>query len=746
MKFRQFICGSTERSTEERFVCASYLRKAFFLDSAGEGTLSVCGLGFYRLFLNGKELTRGLLSPGITNPDDLVYYDVYEVTSYLRQGRNCIGLLLGNGMQNAVGGGTWDLQTGDFVGSPKAAVLLEIDGVAVLEADESFRYSDSPILFDDLRYGEHYDARLEQPGWSLPCFDDSAWRFCSVAPFPKGEQRESPLPPIARLNSLKPCRITRNRNGYLYDFGCNSAGLCELKLKGERGQRITLSYGEVIKDGELDLENLYNHDTNRALAHKDVYICRGEGEETYLPSFTYHGFQYVEVEGITPAQATEDLLTYHIYSSAFEELTDFSCSMETVNRLQAMAKNAVRSNFYHIPTDCPHREKNGWTGDAAVSGEYMLLNFGCETNFKEWLFSIRKAQRKDGVLPGIVPTTGWGFAWGNGPAWDRVLGYLPYYVYKYTGDVEILRENGEALLRYLQYLSTRKQEAGFAFGLGDWCEIGADVPTTPLEITDTPICYDLCRKSALLFAVAGMAEAVSFAETLAGEIYEDFRKAYVTPAGACTVETQTAYALLIAYGMLTPLECESAAKRLVELIRENGNKLKTGILGAREIFHVLSRYGYGDLALEMITDDAYPSYGEWVKKGQTSLWERFHQTEDGEELRQVGGRPLTSLNHHMFGDISHWFMENIVGIAVNPRLEDPCHVVIKPCTLKKITHASGAYRRLGNTLSVEWEREGEILLLQATSRGGFRVEYDWGEGRILEETRCGDTVTLKVKL
>ena len=270
MKFRQFICGSTEHSTEERFVCAPYLRKAFFLDSAGEGKLSVCGLGFYRLFLNGKELTRGFLSPGITNPDDLVYYDVYEVTSYLRQGRNCIGLLLGNGMQNAVGGGTWDLQTGDFVGSPKAAVLLEIDGVAVLEADESFRYRDSPILFDDLRYGEHYDARLEQPGWSFPCFDDSAWRFCSVAPFPKGEQRESPLPPIARLNSLKPCRITRNRNGYLYDFGCNSAGLCELKLKGERGQRITLSYGEVIKDGELDLENLYNHDTNRALAHKDV--------------------------------------------------------------------------------------------------------------------------------------------------------------------------------------------------------------------------------------------------------------------------------------------------------------------------------------------------------------------------------------------------------------------------------------------------------------------------------------------
>ncbi len=739
-----FICGDRAFSTNEGFVNAPYIRKTFNIEAFNNARISICGLGFYRLFVNGTEITRGLLSPYISNPDDVVYYDEYDVTALIKKGENCIGIMLGNGMQNALGGENWRLNVGEFVGSPKVALSFVKDGALLFEADETFKWTESPVLFDDLRYGTHYDARLEIENWNLACFDDSLWKNCQYASVPKGERVLGTVPPIKKICTVYPERIIKSSRGYIYDFGYNSAGLCQIKIKGERGQRLTLYYGEVVLDGELDLENLYNSKTNRELAHKDIYVLKGTGEDVYEPSFTYHGFQYVLVEGLTEEQATKELLTYHVYSTDFDELTEFECSDPIVNKLQTMCKNSARSNFYHIPTDCPHREKNGWTGDAALSAEYMLFNYSSEINFKEWMRNVRGAQNDEGTFPGIVPTTGWGFEWGNGPAWDQVIGVIPYYVYKYTGDTEILKENAPALFRYLKYMMTKKGEHGFAYGLGDWCEVNTWNPTTPLEVTDTLTCYNLTRIASFIFKKLDMKAEYEYSEKIRQEIYRDFRSGYLNEDGTLKIETQAAYALMIAYGMFTEAESKIAVERLVEIIRENNGKMCVGILGARELFHVLSRYGYGDLALKMIIGPEFPSWGEWAKKGQTALWERFYETEAGESLKRVGGGSLTSLNHHMFGDISSWFLKNILGINVNPNGENHKHILIKPCTLKEMDYALGSYKRDNGAVFVSWKKENGKMFLIVKCDGDFTVEYDFSCVTCVNKTANGNETVLEI--
>lgn len=426
----RFIAATKEYSTLEKRVPAPYLRRTFEVSGAVKAAkLTVCGLGFYELFINGRRLTKGLIAPYVSNPDDILYYDEYDVTAELRAGRNALGLLLGNGMLNCPGGQIWDLQLTRYRSAPKAALALQIeteDGEKIcIEADEAFRCAPSPILYDDLRAGEWYDARREIPGWNLPEFDDGDWSPVLPAETPRGECRLCQAEPIVTTHELTPVEVRRGRlrdgdyvhpglpvipmegveaekSGWLYDFGVNAAGLCRLKIKGKPGQKIVLQFAETLdENGEVDLRGMSF--LPAALDHRDVYICKGEGEEVYTPSFTYHGFRYCLALGLEDEQATPDLLTYQVMNSDLAVRGDFTSSSETLNRLQQATRVSDLANFYYFPTDCPHREKNGWTADAALSAEHMLLNFAVETSYREWLRNICKAQRDDGALPGIVP-------------------------------------------------------------------------------------------------------------------------------------------------------------------------------------------------------------------------------------------------------------------------------------------------------------------------------------------------------
>lgn len=744
---RKFICAGYDYTEYTSFVAAPYFRKTFTVEDAKkECRVTVCGLGFYDIFINGKKITKGLLAPYISNPDDIVYYDEYEVSEYLTEGENVLGLQLGNGMQNSQGGQIWDFDIASFRGAPRVAFSIETNG-KIIEADTSVKTAASPIVFDDLRCGCFYDARNETENWACAGFDDSAWSNALKAETPRGEARLCEAEPILPYQTLKPVSIRRctfaeyhprddvlkefyplpstEKTGWLYDFGINTAGIETLKIKGERGQQIDLQFGEYIdKNGELDVSNInfYPH----GFSQRDIYILKGGDEEIFEPQFTYHGARYCLVLGITEEQATEDLLTFKACSSHLAETGDFECSDDTLNRLQAMVRNSDLSNFYYFPTDCPHREKNGWTGDAAVSCEQLLMNFAAENSYSEWLRNIRKSQKETGELPGIIPTGGWGFEWGNGPAWDRVIAFLPYYSYILRGDRRILEENAAAIMRYAEYISRNRTARGTVkLGLGDWCPV--TTIKSPLEFTDSVVCVDMLQKAAYIFSVLGLKLQEEFCKKLRSEIREAVRKHLVdletmTATGCC----QTSQAMAIYFDIFEPAEKAEAFRVLLKIISEADDHIDFGILGASCLFRVLADHGKADLAYELIARPDYPSYGNFVVRGLTALPEDFRR--DDEE-------PI-SLNHHFFGDISAWFIEYIAGIRINPAGTDCREVRVMPNFISRLDFARASYRTVGGRISVKWERDESVIRLTVECDEGVHGEIRLPSGYSFKKSCC----------
>ncbi len=706
---KHFIAAGKEMCTFEQYVPAPYLRKEFELAREAEAAeLLICGLGFYRLFINGTEITKGFLAPYISNPDQMLYYDRYEIAEQLKPGKNVIGVMLGNGMQNCFGGYVWDFEKALWRSAPKMALCCTItagEETLSIESDESFLTHPSPIYFDDLRCGEYYDARNEVPGWNLPDCDLSGWTPAIPAETPRGEAVISQAEPIVITGEIKPVSIQKQQGGYLYDFGVNCAGLARLTIQGKAGQEISLEHGEYLKDGELQLKNIQF--VPDGYVQKDIYICKGGELETYLPSFTYHGFQYVLVKGITEEQATEDLLTYVVMNSDLKQMGDFSCSDETANLLQKFTLRSDLANFYYFPTDCPHREKNGWTGDAVLSAEQMLLNLNPEKSFREWMKNICKAQTDDGVIPSIVPTGDWGY--GLDPAWDAVVVYLPYFTYLYRGEVQMLWESRTAIFRYLDYISRARNQKGLVEqGLGDWCHPGRkeDLYKCPAVVTNTIMCMDISKKAAKLFDVLGQDLQKEFAQKLYCEFREAIRR-YLVDFSTMTVlgDCQTAQAMSIFYGVFEPGEQAAAFDVLLSQIERANNHMDTGVLGGRVLFHVLSAFGEADLAYTMITQKTFPSYGNWVARGATALWEDFHS----EDCPRVNSK-----NHHFWGDISAWFIKEVAGIHLNPYEEDCNELHIKPNFVGQLDHAQAYHIAPAGKISVSWKREGKEIMLSVS--------------------------------
>ena len=671
-------------------------------------------MGFYELFINGKKITKGKLSSYISNPDDVLYYDDYDITSYLHDGKNTIGFLLGNGMLNCIGGYEWNFDKASYRSAPKVALALISEGELVFEADGNFKTHESPIRFDDLRAGEHYDANFEIEGWNLPDFDDSAWQKAFPAVTPKGEKRLNCVEPILISQELPVQSIQKTEKGYLYDFGVNFAGICRLKIKGEKGQCVKMTFGEIVLDGELNLENISYKSTKEGYLQCNSYVLKGEGEETYEPYFTYHGFRYVEVEGITEEQAVSELLTYCVMHSAVEKRGDFRCSDGMLNQLQENIQRSDLSNLYYFITDCPHREKNGWTGDVTLSAEQFALNFGVEKCLEEWLFNVRKAQRANGEIPSIVPSPGWGyFDWGTGPNWDASLIECGYVVYKYTGNKRVLFDNIEAIERYLKFLETKVNEEGLiAFGLWDWCQIGSDNfenKGAPLDITDTLRSMDMCRKAALFAEVLGLEGLRRYASDFAKELLTAFRKKYVKN-GKMTSTFQTALASALYFHAVEP-ERKNVFAQLLEAIERANGHFDVGILGARVLFRVLSDFGQAELAYRLITQPSFPSYAYHIRLGETTLHESFHLLKDG-ALRKANGEKIDSLNHHFWGDVSAWMISYIGGIKVNEAGDDADRVKIAPCFLKNLQFAESYYNHTKGRIFVRWERaDGQRIRL-----------------------------------
>ena len=740
----QFITASEKYCTLEEHIAAPIFRRAFNIDSAvNAASLSITANGFYELYVNGENITRTLLAPYISNPNHLLYLDAYDIAPYLKVGKNAIAVILGNGFANQ-DAMNWDFHKASFRASPRFALSSEIKtekGDLKIESDERFRVKESPILFDMYRLGVIYDAREDTCGFATPELDDSEWGYAKKCYAPLGKITPSRVTPIRVRESLRPCKIERQsdfyyihrkdgspvekcyvKDGWLYDFGINTSGVTRLKIRGARGQKITVRHAEGLRDGYFSIGSIVTLDdmTERSLEYlqTDVYFLKGGEEEIFTPPFTYHGFRYALVEGISEEQATEDLLTFEVFNTDVKGRTKFKSSNEVLNRLFEMGINSDLSNFHHLPTDCPHREKNGWTGDVSVSAHQLIQSFNCAKALGIWLESARYAQTSEGKLPGIIPTDTWGYSWGSGPAWDAAIVNLPYYAYRYDGSVDIIYENADMIKRYLEYIYSRRDERGLiACGLGDWCqprEKGAKI-SSPLEFTDSTQVLDMARKSAQLFDVIGMTDAAARAK----EIEDSMRCAIKThlidnegamAEGCC----QTSQAIALRFGLFDKDSEARAYANLIKMIEEKDGHLNVGMIGMRHIFHLLFERGDSDLAIKMITREDAPSYGYMAAAGGTALFEST-----------VPNGVQESENHHFYGDILHLFVSKLAGIRINSTLKNHKSAVISPTIPRSVDSASAGYTFTEGTLSVNWRKcDGEVRVEINVPYGiDARLEY-----------------------
>lgn len=755
--FSKFIKASNDYTVLGKHVPAPYLRRGFELDFVpSEAKIAICTPGFYELYVNGKNITKGAIAPYISNPNHMLCYDEYDVSAILKKGKNAIGVILGNGFQNQTTP-KWFFSESSF--SAPVSVSLDLSARSgeksfSLSSDESFKVHSSPIIYDIYRDGTHYDARLEINGWCEGEFDDSAWQSAMIAPTPCGEIIPCTAHPIVSRAEIAPISIewqedfcyyktclvngedvecTRTAGGYLYDFGINTSGVCRLKIKGERGQKITLRHGEKLySDGKFNINSTYfNPSVNPEYAdhvhlfQTDVYILKGGEEEIFVPAFTYHGFRYVFVEGLTREQATKDLLTYIVLSSDVKKRASFNCSDKNINALYAMTINADLSNFHYFMTDCPHREKNGWTGDASVSAEQVFMTFDAAESFKLWLRAMRHTQREDGMLPGVVPTEKYGYSWGNGPMWDSAAINIPYAAYKYDGRLDLFKDVSDMMDKYLHYIASRRDDKGLiACGLGDWCQPKRGLLISikaPLALTDSVTTYDTATKAAILYRLIGEEERAEYAESLAKELRADIRRELIdyetmTAKGDC----QTSQAYMLAKGMFEPDEYALAYAKLIEIIDRDGKKLDTGMIGLRYIFEVLIQGGDMELALSLILNDEEPSYKMMINKGCTALCESI---EDGTNN--------ASENHHFFGDIIRVFTNYIAGLRPNPNLDNMNEILISPIFPSGIDFADAEYKGV----KAGWKKQGDKILVYADIPEGFFGKFEYGE--ISVNLKCG---------
>ena len=682
---KKFITPGFGVGTAEKPHAAPYVRKSFDLDTAPEkASLTVTGIGFYRLFINGAEITRGLLSPYISDPGRIIAFDRYDITRYLTAGENVIGIILGSGFRAPLVGNPRAL-TSSARGDVMCALVCDVDGV-VFEADESFKAHPSPILMNDLRYGEHYDARLEKitEGWNRAGFDDSAWTPVRMADTPRGEQRLCKAPPIKLRHTLAPVKIWREDDAFIYDFGQNGAGLLCLHGSFPEGRRIAVEFAEYLMDGRFYNETI----TGGAPRTEDypfgsqnyIYVCGG-GEAHYKTSFTYQGFRYAKVHGITEDEAVPGLFTFEIMSSETRERGSFGCSDEILNAVQKMTREATHSNMFHIPTDCPHREKNGWTADAAVSALHMLLNLECEDVLREWMHSVCAAMAQDGAMQGCVPAAPELFydAW-NGPGWDAVIVEVPYRLMELRDDLSVSRLAAPYMFRYVAYTLTRRNERGLVdFGLWDWMP-PHDTVKAPRELTDSLMCLDVSRKAALIYDKLGMSELSSFCFGVACGYREAIRRHLIdTDRCVAAGECQTSQSMALNMGVFNEDELPAAYAALRRFAEEVDHHVDCGVLGMRHIFRALSDGGDTEEVYRMVTNPTAPSYADMVARGETTLAEDFNAI----------GERINSRNHHFLGDVSAWFIDTLCGIRVNPQMEASLRLGMK---CGKFPHFDGASR------------------------------------------------------
>lgn len=707
---------------DKEYEPAPLFRKTFTVGrSVRQARLYIASAGYHECFINGQRVGDHYLDPGYTHFDKRILYVTHDVTSLLGEGENTLAAVLGHGWYNEQSVAVWNFHEARWRDRPRMMAELRLtytDGtVETLGTDASWRTTTGPYTYNNIYSGDKYDARLEEKGWKTAAFDDASWQPVALVEAPAPVLAAQQMPAIRATETLKPVRMQAFGDRlYVYSFAKNIAGLCRLKVKGEAGTRITLKHGELLKsDGRLEQGNIdvYYHPVKPdEVFQTDVFILKGTGEEEiFVPSFTYHGFQYVEVESTRPVALTDESLTALFLHTDVQPVGRFTCSDPLLNKIWDATMQAYRSNLHSIPTDCPQREKNGWTADAHVAIDLGLLGFDGITLYEKWLDDIADNQRDSiGDISGIIPSSGWGYGEWPGPVWDAVMFIIPDALYRYYGDTRSIEKIYPTLLRYLEYLKGKEKDGFLTFGLGDWVYWKA---TTNNEYTSTAYYYLDYMLMARFAGLLGK-EAAPYRQK-AEQLKEAINRKFFDPqTGRYAEGTQTAQALALYLGLVPEGKEQLVADRLHEQVAGNGYFLDFGLIGSKTVPAMLTRYGYVEDAMRMITQTEAPSWGYWVQTmGYTTLPETWTLSPKFNDA---------SLNHVFMGDVSAWMMNQLAGINQDPAHPGFRHIRITPHFVEGLDWAEGEYHSVSGRILSRWERGKDEVNLTVIVPAGCTAE------------------------
>ena len=702
---------------DKEFRKAPLLRKQVDLKSKGisSARLYVSGVGYYEFFINGTRVGDRMLDPGYTHFDKRILYSTYDVTDMLHSGQNVLAAELGNGWLNIQSLAVWEFEQARWRMRPRMIAELRItyaDGtVQVIPTNSSWRTNSGASAFNNLYSGEVYDARLVHEGWIQVGYDDSAWRPARTVNAPAKVMCSQQMPPIRIVREIKPVSIRKiDDYTYVFDMGEIMVGVCRLKVQGSAGTCVTLAHGELVhEDGRLNQGNIdvyFKREKNGMPQHvdpferiqTDTYFLSGKGIETFEPSFTYHGFRYVEIASTRPLDLTLESLTGLCMHTDVKAVGNFTCSDTILNKLVQASCSSYLGNLFSIPTDCPQREKNGWTADGYVAMDYGLLFFDGITVYEKWMNDFIDNQRERGDISGIIPSSGWGYADWIGPVWDAALFIIPDNLYRYYGDTRTIERVWNTCERYLNYLSTREKDGILTYGIGDWVFYKAKTDT---HFTSTAFYWldnELMARFAGLLGKDGTryrAKADALRKLINDRWFDYERNMYANG-------TQAAQAVGLALGLVPDEREQTVADNLVSLIRQNNHQLDFGMLGSKFVPAMLSKYGYADDAYQMITRPEAPSWANWIYRGLSTLPETWVLDKNFKDA---------SLNHAFLGDVSAWMINSIAGINQKSDCAGFANIIIRPNFIKGLDWACGEYQSVRGMIRSRWQRSSDGISL-----------------------------------
>ncbi|WP_320673017.1 family 78 glycoside hydrolase catalytic domain [Patulibacter defluvii] len=688
---------------------AALLRTGFAVERpVARATLYATARGVLRLRLNGEPVGDEQLAPGWSDYRQRIHYRAHDVTALVREGENALGVVLGEGWYAGFVGFSTKQRGAHYGNRPSALVHLRIEHLdgsrTTVSSDGRWRATDGPLVASDLQLGERYDARLEQPGWDRPGFDDRDW-----APVVRHEPTAArllpdPAEPIRVVAELRPVALHEPRPGeWVFDLGQNMVGRTRLRIPaGPPGTVVRMRFAEALHpDGTLYTDNL------RGAQACDVAVPRPGEPLDFEPTFTFHGFRYVAVSGLPRPPALDDLVG-RVLQSDVRPAASFACSHELLERIDHNASWSLRGNLVALPTDCNQRdERLGWLADAQVIATTACRAFDLSAFLPRWLEDVRDAQTADGVFPDVAPVPPRQQSLSHGaPGWGDGGVLVPWAVWSAYGDRRLLERSWESLERWMAHLDRvnpgRLRTAARYNDYGDWLAVGAD---TPRDLLATAYWAIDAATMVRIAEVLERPDAAARYRRLHREIADAFVAAFVAEDGRLHAPTQTGYLLALAAEVLPERLRPGAVAALVADVVAHGG-LTTGFLGSGLLCPLLSAHGHDGLAYDLALREEYPSWGHSIRHGATTMWERW----DGWTPEGGFQSPnMNSFNHYAFGAIASWLHRRVAGLDADPATPGEGRLLIRPAIDERLDWAHATSDGVRGPAAAGWARDGERL-------------------------------------